>query len=154
LFGRGQSNIDRLCEDASSRSVSHVVCHSGEEALTDADLVITSITYSANLVPFLDANRLKPGSFAAIADLAVPWKKENFSALDQIAIDDLEQEASLHNKLLPPEFVTGDLSGLVRGEFAGRNQDSDRSAFIFRGHAMGDLALSTRAFQRASKRKD
>jgi ornithine cyclodeaminase/alanine dehydrogenase-like protein (mu-crystallin family) len=154
LFGRGRANIDRLCEDASSRSLSHVVCGSGEEAVRGADLVISSVTYSTDLVPFLDANWLKPGSFAAVADLAVPWKKESFAALDQITIDDLEQEAALPNKLVPPEFVTGDLSGLVLGRFAGRSRDSDRNAFIFRGHAMGDLALSALAFQRASQSND
>jgi ornithine cyclodeaminase/alanine dehydrogenase-like protein (mu-crystallin family) len=63
----------------------------------------------------------------------------------------MEQEAALPNKLAPPEFVTGDLSGLVLGKYSGRNQDSDRNAFIFRGHAMGDLALSVLAYQRASK---
>jgi ornithine cyclodeaminase/alanine dehydrogenase-like protein (mu-crystallin family) len=150
LFGRGQTNIDSLCEDATSRSLTPVVCGSGEEAVTGADLVISSVTYSANLVPFLDANWLKPGSFSAITDLAAPWNKDSFSALDQITIDDLEQEAALPNKLAPPEFVTGDLSGLVLGKFVGRNQDSDRNAFIFRGHAMGDLALSVLAFQRSS----
>ena len=93
LFGRGQSNIDRLCEDASKRSIPHVVCDSGEEAVRGADLVISSVTYSVNMVPFLDANWLKPGSFSAIVDLAVPWKKESFAALDQITIDDKEQEA-------------------------------------------------------------
>jgi ornithine cyclodeaminase/alanine dehydrogenase len=152
VFGRGQSNIDRLCADASSRSIAYVVCGSGEEAVTGADLVISSVTYSANLAPFLDANWLKPGSFSAIVDLAVPWKKESFAVLDQITIDDLEQEATLPNKLVPAEYVTGDLSGLVLGKFAGRSQDSDRNAFIFRGHAMGDLALSALAFQRSSKR--
>ncbi len=152
VFGRGQSNIGRLCEEAMTRSVSPVVCSSGEEAVTGADLVISSVTYSADLVPFLDAKWLKSGSFSAIVDLAAPWKKESFSVLDQITIDDLAQEAVLPNKLVPPAFVTGDLSGLVLGKFSGRNQDSDRNAFIFRGHAMGDLALSILAYQEASKR--
>ena len=151
LFGRGQSNIDSLCEEATTRSVSPIVCGSGEEAVTGADLVISSVTYSANLVPFLDAKWLKPGSFSAITDLAAPWEKESFSAFDQITIDDMEQEAALPNKLAPLEFVAGDLSGLVLGKFSGRNQDGDRNAFIFRGHAMGDLALSVLAYQRASK---
>jgi len=151
LFGRGQSNIDSLCEDAISRSLTPVVCGSGEEAVTGADLVISSVTYSANLVPFLDPNWLKPGSFSAITDLAEPWNKDSFPALEQITIDDLEQEAALPNKLAPPEIVTGDLSGLILGKFVGRKEDSDRNAFIFRGHAMGDLALSVIAFQRSSK---
>ena len=150
LIGRGQPNIKSLCEEAEKLSLSAVVCRSGEEAVTGADLVVSSVTYSPNFVPFLDANWLKPGSFAAITDLAAPWKKESFALLDQIAIDDLEQEAALPNKLLSPEFVTGDLSGLVTRQFKGRNADNDRNAFIFRGHAMGDLALSVLAYQRAS----
>ncbi|MGI9568357.1 MAG: ornithine cyclodeaminase family protein [Desulfobulbia bacterium] len=151
LFGRGQSNIDSLCEDAANRSLSTVICGSGEEAVSGADLVISSVTYSAKLVPFLDANWLKSGSFSAITDLAAPWNKESFSALDQITIDDMEQETALPNKLAPPEFVTGDLSELVLGRLVGRHQVSDRNAFIFRGHAMGDLALSVLAYQRASR---
>jgi ornithine cyclodeaminase/alanine dehydrogenase len=154
VFGRGQSSIDRLCNDASDRSLPCVVCHSAEETLMGADLVISTVTYSANLTPFLDADWLELGSFATIVDLAVPWKKESFSAIDQIVIDDLEQEAALPNKLVPSDFVTGDLSGLVLGKFKGRQQDSDRNAFVFRGHAMGDLALSALAFQRASRRSD
>ncbi len=153
LIGRGQPNINSLCDEAEKLSLSAVVCRSGEEAVTGADLVVSSVTYSPNFVPFLDANWLKPGSFAAITDLAAPWKKESFALLDQIAIDDLEQEAALPNKLLSPEFVTGDLSGLVTRQFKGRNRDNDRNAFIFRGHAMGDLALSVLAYQRASMGK-
>lgn len=153
LIGRGQPNINCLCDEAEKLSLSAVVCRSGEEAVTGADLVVSSVTYSPNFVPFLDANWLKPGSFAAITDLAAPWKKESFALLDQIAIDDLEQEAALPNKLLSPEFVTGDLSGLVTRQFKGRNRDNDRNAFIFRGHAMGDLALSVLAYQRASMGK-
>ena len=153
LIGRGRSNINSLCEEAEKLSLSAVVCRSGEEAVTGADLVVSSVTYSPDFVPFLDANWLKPGSFAAITDLAAPWKKESFALLDQIAIDDLEQEAALPNKLLSPEFVTGDLSGLVTRQFKGRNRDNDRNAFIFRGHAMGDLALSVLAYQRASMGK-
>lgn len=153
LFGRGHANIKSICEDAEKRSLSPIVCKSAKDALSGADLVISSVTYSANMSPFLSANWLKPGSFSAITDLAAPWKKESFSAFDQITIDDLEQEAALPNKLAPPEFVTGDLSGLVLGKFPGRNHNSDRNAFIFRGHAMGDLALSILAYQRASKRE-
>lgn len=151
LFGRGQSNINSLCEDATNRSLSSVVCATAKDAVADADLIITSVTFSSSLTPFLDANWLKSGSFSTITDLAAPWIKESFSAFDQITIDDLDQEAALPNKLTSPEFVTGDLSGLVSGKFTGRNQDNDRTAFIFRGHAMGDLALSVLAYQRAMK---
>jgi ornithine cyclodeaminase/alanine dehydrogenase-like protein (mu-crystallin family) len=149
VFGRGQANVDSLCEFAENMSLKSIRCATGKEAVRDADLIVSSVTYSANLVPFLDANWLKSGSFASITDLAAPWIKEEFSAFNQITIDDLDQEAALPNKLVPPEFVTGDLSGLVLRKFTGRENNEDRNAFIFRGHALGDLALSSLAFQKS-----
>lgn len=149
LFGRGQANITSLCEEATQLSLSSTVCSSAQDAVMKADIIVSSVTYSTKFVPFLDATWLKQGAFAAITDLAAPWKKDSFAVFDQIAIDDLQQEAALPNKLLSPELVTGDLSGLVMGKFVGRNQDSDRNAFIFRGHSMGDLALSVLAYQRS-----
>ena len=149
IFGRGQANIDSLCEMAESLSLNPVSCASGEEAVRTADLVVTSVTYSPEMEPFLDAGSLKPGAFAAVTDLAAPWIKDSFSALDQITIDDLAQEAALPNKLVAPQHVSGDLSGLVLGKFSGRDQATDRNAFIFRGHALGDLALSALALQKS-----
>ena len=151
VFGRGTDNIDSLCQYADSLKIGSEICASGSQAISDADLVISSVTYSAQLTPFLDANWLQPGSFAAITDLGAPWNKESFSAFNQISIDDLEQEAALPNKLVAPELVSGDLSGLVLGKFSGRNLVNDRSAFIFRGHALGDLALAALALQKAKE---
>jgi ornithine cyclodeaminase/alanine dehydrogenase len=148
VFGRGQANIEGLCRLAEELGLSSEICNSGKDAVEGADLVVTSVTYSAELVPFLDASWLAPGCFAAITDLAAPWHKQSFSVFDQIAIDDVAQEAALPNKLADPQHVTGDLSGLVLGKFNGRNLANDRTAFIFRGHALGDLALAVLAFRK------
>ena len=82
-----------------------------------------------------------------------PFTIKPMQAINQIAIDDLDQEAALPNKLVPPEYVTGDLSGLVLRKFSGRKNKQDRNAFIFRGHALGDLALSALAFQNSRAAK-
>ena len=92
---------------------------------------------------------MKPGSFAAITDLAAPWVKESFNTLNRVIIDDMAQEASLPNKLADPDAVHGDISNLVIGDVAGRSGEDERTAFIFRGHAIGDLALSALAYQKA-----
>ena len=149
IFGRGQSNIDKLCEHAESLSLKPIRCSGGEEAMAAADLVVTSVTFSADMVPFLDADCLRAGAFATITDLAAPWIKDSFAAFDQIVIDDLEQESASPNKLAAAEHVNGDLSGLVLGKVSGRRHADDRNAFIFRGHALGDLALSALALQRS-----
>jgi ornithine cyclodeaminase/alanine dehydrogenase-like protein (mu-crystallin family) len=151
LFGRGQANIDVLCKLAEELGLPSKICSSGEDAVKNADLIVSSVTLTGQFDPFLNANWLSPGCFAAITDLGVPWHKESFYAFDQITIDDMAQEAALPNKLADPEYVTGDLSELVLGKFKGRNQADDRTAFIFRGHALGDLALAALAFRRFSE---
>ncbi|MBC8337207.1 MAG: ornithine cyclodeaminase family protein [Rhodospirillales bacterium] len=148
-FGRGRKNIDALCMTATALGLNAVPCSDARDAVTDADLVISSVTYSAGLEPFLDAGWLKPGAFAAVTDLAAPWDKTSFDRFDRIVIDDLEQEASLPNKLATPEHITGDLSGLVLGEVSGREAEAERTAFIFRAHPLGDLALSALAYGKA-----
>jgi ornithine cyclodeaminase/alanine dehydrogenase-like protein (mu-crystallin family) len=151
MFGRGQANIDVLCKLADELGLPSKICSSGEDAVKNADLIVSSVTLTGQFDPFLDANWLSPGCFAAITDLGVPWHKDSFYAFDQITIDDMAQEAALPNKLAEPEYVTGDLSELVLGKFKGRNQADDRTAFIFRGHALGDLALAALAFRRFSE---
>jgi len=107
------------------------------------------VTWSAEPQPFLDAGWLKPGAFAAIADLGVSWLPAELAAFDRIVIDDLTQEASQPNKLAAPELVSGDLSQLVLGKLAARDSAAERNAFLFRGHALGDIALAALAWERA-----
>lgn len=152
VFGRGRGNIDALCAAAEALGLSSVLCDTGGEALDGADLITTSVTFSDGVEPFLDADRMQAGSFAAITDLAAPWIKETFRVLDRVIIDDLDQETAMESKLVAPELVNGDISSLVMGETDGRNDDAERTAFIFRGHALGDLALSALAYSRACER--
>ncbi len=146
IFSRGKANIEKLATHASDLGLDVTVCDSAREAVEAADILVTSVTATGGIEPFLDAGWMKPGSFAAVTDLSVPWIKETFAALDCLTIDDVAQEAALPNKLAPPDAVTGGLAGLVLGEFAGRQSDGERTAFVFRGHALGDLALSSLAY--------
>lgn len=149
IFGRGRENIERLSQLARTLGKSAVVRASGEEAVRGADLIVSSVTYSASTEKFLDANWLKSGSFSAITDLGTPWEQNSLTAFDRIVVDDLQQEAAMPSKLAPPDLVTGELAELVLGKIEGRQQDDERSAFIFRGHALGDLALSALAYRKA-----
>jgi len=148
IFGRGQENIDRLCELAGRLGLIAELYDTPRAALEGADLLVTSVTYSVDFEPFLDADWLAPGCFAAVTDLAAPWHRDSFAALDRVALDDLQQEAALPNKLLDLQYVSGDLAGLVAGEFSGRDSATQRTAFVFRGLALGDLALTALAIHK------
>ncbi|MCY1298156.1 Alanine dehydrogenase [compost metagenome] len=148
VFGRGPKNIGALWETAQKLGLSTEVCKSPQEAVEGVDLVVSSVTHTGVTEPFLDANWLSNGCFAAIADLAVPWHKESFAAFNPLVIDDRAQEASLPNKLADPGHIHGDLSDLIAGRIHGRRAEDERTAFVFRGHALGDLALAALAYQK------
>lgn len=148
-FGRGTENRDALCRIAEARGLAAIASKTAREAVEGADLIVTSVTLVPNLAPFLDARWLKPGAFLTSTDLALPWVAEGMGAFQRIVIDDLEQEAKMSKPMVPPALVVGDLSGLVSGEIAGRAGAEERTAFVFRGLAVGDLALAALAYRRA-----
>ena len=76
-----------------------------------------------------------------------------FSELDYIVIDDREQEAAMETPLVNPHWITGDLTELVCHVIKGRSSDEQKTAFIFRGLALGDLAVSALAYQTAQRRQ-
>jgi ornithine cyclodeaminase/alanine dehydrogenase-like protein (mu-crystallin family) len=148
-FGRGASNRDALCRTAGQLGFRAIASETAREALRDADLVITSVTFSPQLVPFLDARWLRAGTFATVTDLAAPWVPDGMAAFNRIVVDDLQQEAQMPKPLVDPALVAGDLTGLVNGEIVGRRSADEKTAFVFRGLALGDLALAILAYQRA-----
>lgn len=148
-FGRGNLNREKLCESAEKLGISAVASNTARDAIRDVDIVITSVTFSAELEPFLDARWLKPGAFVSSTDLALPWIPGGMTAFDRVVIDDLEQESTMPSPMVSPDLVTGDLTGLVTGEIAGRNTNEDRTAFVFRAIAMGDLALAALGYEKA-----
>lgn len=148
-FGRGTVNRDKLCESAEKLGITAVASNTAEDAIHDADIVITSVTLSAELEAFLDAQWLKPGAFVSSTDLAIPWIPKGMAAFERVVIDDLEQESNMPSPLVDPDLVTGDLFDLVTGAVVGRATNAERTAFVFRGLAMGDLALASLGYEKA-----
>jgi len=149
-FSRGAGRRDAFCRRAVESGLEAVASETARDAVAGADIVVTSVTLTPELTPFLDAGWLEPGAFVAMTDLARPWFPESIARFDRIVIDDLEQEAAMARPMVPADRVAGDLSGLVSGAVPGRQSDRERTAFTFRGLGLGDLALAALAYQRAS----
>jgi ornithine cyclodeaminase/alanine dehydrogenase len=148
-FGRGQANTDRLCRQAEAQGMTAKSCATPAEAVRDADIVVSSVTLSFELKPFVDARDLKPGTFAAITDLAGPWIPDGMAAFETIIIDSVVQEQASAKKMVDPALVAGDLLGLVTGDAEVAFDARKRSAFVFRGLAIGDFAIACLAHERA-----
>lgn len=148
MLGRGQANIDRLAQKAQAMGLETKACTTPEEALQDADIVVTSVTLDYSIAPFLDANLLKSNAFAAITDLCIPWLPDGMNAFKTVYVDDRAQEADSAKPMLPYDRIAGDLTDLViKGpEIAAQDRPS---AFAFRGIALGDYAAAVLALRRA-----
>lgn len=147
-YGRGQANIDKLCDMARGMGLQATAYDDPRAALDGADLVVTSVTLNYEIEPFLNADWVKPGAFAAITDLALPWHQASMPAFAPLFVDDLVQERASPKKLVDPALVQGDLKALLTdgpGAFA----PDARRAFVFRGIAIGDFAISRLAYLRA-----
>ena len=123
------------------------MCIRDRSCLRGADIVVSSVTLDYTIEPFLDANWLKEGAFAAITDLGIPWADSGQSAFGRVYVDDLAQERAMAKPMIAPDLINGELADLVVDEIA---YTPERSAFIFRGIALGDLAVAALAYKRAS----
>ncbi len=148
VFGRGRANIDRLCALARELTLDVTVCDSARAAVAGADLIVSAVTLTHGMAPLVDARWLKPGAFATITDMALPWVADSMDAFDSLYIDDMEQERASATKMVSPALISGDLKHLVRVP-APVLAPRIRRAFVFRGLAIGDFALARLAYQRA-----
>ncbi|MEK6217541.1 MAG: ornithine cyclodeaminase family protein [Boseongicola sp.] len=143
--GRGTANVERLCEEARGVGL-EAQRATAEDALREADLVVSSITLDYSVAPFLDARWLKPGAFAAVTDLFISWTPEGSTAFDTIVVDDLEQERASEKPMVPFDQIKDDLTGLIgRDDLAFRPDQV--TAFAFRGLALGDYAATALALR-------
>ncbi len=148
-FARNAASRNAFCDFTETLGLLAMNCTSAQQAMGDADIVVTSVTLSPQLVPFLDARWLKPGVFVTMTDLAAPWLVESLPVFDRIYVDDRDQESSMPTPLVVPTLVKGDLSDLVTSRVIARKAAHERTAFVFRGLALGDLAVAGLAYQRA-----
>ncbi|MGI9394282.1 MAG: ornithine cyclodeaminase family protein [Boseongicola sp.] len=150
-IGRGAANVSRLCDEARDMGLEAEAARA-EEALRQADLVVSSITLDYSVTPFLSATWLKPGAFATITDLFIPWTPDSAEVFDTIVVDDLDQERTSEKPMVHPSQINDDLTGLIsRSDFI--FQPEKVTAFAFRGLALGDYAAAALALREAEAKK-
>jgi ornithine cyclodeaminase/alanine dehydrogenase len=84
IIGRGQPGIDRLSAEAKALGLTAKAHQNPRKALEKADIIVSSITLNYDTEPFLDPRWLKPGTFATITDLAIPWLPDAMPAFNAL----------------------------------------------------------------------
>ncbi|OED37832.1 hypothetical protein AB833_22190 [Chromatiales bacterium (ex Bugula neritina AB1)] len=146
VAGRGSKGIERIAAVAAELGLAFRQA-APEQCLRESDIVVSSVSLHSVSRPFLSAQWVKSGSFAIIIDQGGPWVKSTYQAFGQIYIDDKTQEEVMKEPLVDLNQVAGDLTDLLNDEIKYNSKQS--SAFIFRGVAVGDLAVAALAYNRA-----
>jgi ornithine cyclodeaminase/alanine dehydrogenase-like protein (mu-crystallin family) len=148
-YGRGTRSRDALCQLVTDLGLNAVASDTAKDAVTDADLVVSSIPLLPRVEPFLNGTWLKPGAFVSSTDFALPWLPKSLGVFDRIIIDDRKQEAAMAEPMLEAALVDGDVGELLSGKVLGRSDRMERTAFVFRSVALGDLAVAALAYNKA-----
>ncbi len=113
-------------------------------AIEPADVVVSSVSIGGVKEPFVDAAWLARGAFVTAVDLARAWNATSFHHFDFVATDERHQSQQLAEKGRMPFAWTFDveLSDLALRQISLRASPSQKTLFVFAGHALGDLAVA------------
>ena len=153
--GRSRNGIEDFLEFARGLGLDAEESASPEALLAGVDIVVSSVPASPQLEPMLDVEYLRAGAFAGMCDNGRSWHRSGLARFDHLYIDDEAQEHAAHlhgGGLVDEALVNGDLATLVSGESPGRVERLERTAFVFRGLALADLAAATLVLEGANAR--
>jgi ornithine cyclodeaminase len=132
------------------------VADSPEEAITDADCVITATVADE---PIVKAAWLKEGVFFAHVGSYQEEEEAVIQKADKVVVDLWEEVLHRRTPLLARMFEQGkidasriyaDLGNIVEGRIPGRENNRERIFFSPLGLGSEDIALAARIFQRAT----
>lgn len=118
-------------------------------ALAGMDIVVTTTPVVPRTEPFLDAAWLGPGSFTSMVDLGLSWISDSLSGLDRVVTDDQAQAGS--EGLAYQEPYAGEVADLVAGRLAARQSREERTALVFAGLGLADVAVAGAVYEQALK---
>lgn len=144
---RRRETAEAFAAEVKTRGLKADVVMTAQEAVEGQDIVVTSVPVVPKPTPWLDAAWLSPGSFAAVVDLGYSWISESLGGLDRVVTDDLDQAVT--EKLTYPKPYHGEVAGLVAGTTIGRQSAKERTALIFAGIGLADVAVGAAVYERA-----
>jgi ornithine cyclodeaminase/alanine dehydrogenase len=122
-----------------------------KQAVTQADLVVTSGPILKHPMPTIPKDWLREGAFASALDFDSYWTGEALSQMDRIATDDHAQFRYYRElgyfRETPEPYA--DLGELVTGRRPGRQSPAERTMAVNLGLALEDMAVAPEVLRRA-----
>ena len=117
------------------------------DAVAEMDIVVTSTPVVPRTEPLLDAAWLEPGSFASLVDLGFSWMPDSLSELDRVVTDDQAQAGT--EGLAYKQPYAGEVADLVVGRIEARQSLEERTALVFAGLGLADVAVAGAVYKKA-----
>lgn len=146
-YSRRLASAEAFAEEVRAQGLEAAAVAEPRAALEGQDLVVTTVPVVPRPEPFLDAAWLAPGAFAGMVDLGLSWRPESLSGLDRVVTDDIDQAGS--EKLAYREPYAGEVADLVAGRLAARRDPAERTALVFAGLGLADVAVGAALYERA-----
>jgi ornithine cyclodeaminase/alanine dehydrogenase-like protein (mu-crystallin family) len=121
------------------------------EAVTDADLVVTSGPILHHPIPTIPAGWTRPGVFASAVDFDSYWTGDALAEFDRVTTDDHAQFAYYREQgyFAATPDPGADLGQIVVGQKPGRQRADERIIAINLGLALDDMAVAPELYRRA-----
>jgi ornithine cyclodeaminase/alanine dehydrogenase len=151
-YDHSRANQDRYVREMSAKLGLEIVgVDEPEQAVVEADLVVTSGPILKKPKPAIERDWLRPGAFASAVDFDSYWTGEALAQIDRIATDDRAQFRYYRElgyfQATPAPYA--DLGELVTGRRPGRQSPAERTMAMNLGLALDDMAVAPEVLKRA-----
>ncbi len=148
-YSRRLSTAEAFAEEVRAGGLDAEAVEDPRAALSGADIVVTTTPVVPRTDPFIDAAWLSPGSFTGMVDLGLSWISDSLGRLDRVVTDDQAQAGS--EGLAYKEPYDGEVADLVVGRLAARQSAEERTALVFAGVGLADVAVAGAVYDRAAE---
>ena len=146
-YSRRLSTAEAFAEEVRADGLDAEAVEDPRDAVAGMDIVVSTTPVVPRTAPFLDAAWLSPGSFASMVDLGLSWISESLSGLDRVVTDDQAQAGS--EGLAYKEPYAGEVADLVVGRLEARQSHEERTALVFAGLGLADVAVAGAVYEKA-----
>ncbi|MBS7632957.1 ornithine cyclodeaminase family protein [Candidatus Bathyarchaeota archaeon] len=149
-----RGNLDRYVKEMTAKHGVRVVpAESPRQAVENCDIVVSAGPILKNPHPVIEASWFKNSGFACALDFDSYWKPEAMYSMNKFCTDDREQLEYYKTQgyFANVPKVYAELSEVVAGKKAGREQEEERIMSMNLGVAIEDIAAAKLIYEKAKK---
>lgn len=148
-YSRSRDSSLALAGHAGTRGLEAVLCDDPETAVRGGDIVVSSISESFGVAPFLDVDWLKPRALLSSVDMLRPWSRGSGRALLVIADDTAQARQMAEAGRVPGTFpIDRGLGELLADAEADRGRASGPAILLHPGCCAGLFGMAMALYER------